>query len=119
MSFTFTKVVDITFIAKDVDQTASFYEKVGLKDLGVSEPRVFQIGDKELAIHSELSPDYPVPNPNTVYVSVVVNDLTELCRHLDEEGIYYFGPNSSHLGQESIHLTDPDGNHLEVHQQGS
>jgi len=55
------------------------------------------------AIHPELGDDLAVENPNTVYVSVLVNDLQSLC---------------AHLGADAIHLTDPDGNHLEIHQDG-
>jgi hypothetical protein len=77
---------------------------------------VFALGDKELAIHPELERDYPVDNPNTVYVNVLVYDLEAFCKHLDVVGVSYFGPRDSHLGEKSIHLTDPDGNHLEVHQ---
>jgi len=116
MAFKFTKVVDITFVAKDVKETASFYEKVGLKKFPVEEPKVFSLGDKELAIHGELPADFPVPNPNTVYVSVLVDNLAGLCKHLDDQGVAYHGPKDSHLGEKSIHLTDPDGNHIEVHQ---
>ena len=118
MSFEFTRVADITFIAKDAEATASFYEAVGLPKLKVAELDVFRLGDKDLAIHPELGDDVPVDSPNTVYVSVLVDDLQGLCAHLDQVGIGYFGPNPSHLGANSIHLTDPDGNHLEIHQDG-
>jgi catechol 2,3-dioxygenase-like lactoylglutathione lyase family enzyme len=116
MAFKFTKVVDITFIAKDAEKTAEFYKRVGLRRLPVAKPKVFALGDKELAIHPELGADDPVENPNTVYVSVLVDDLGALCKHLDGQGISYVAPRDSHLGQKSIHLTDPDGNHLEIHQ---
>lgn len=118
MPFNFTKVVDITFISKDAEKTEAFYKQVGLRRLGCPEPKVFALGDKELAIHPELGPDDPVENPNTVYVSVFVDDLDALCKHLDGQGVSYVGPRDSHLGQKSIHLTDPDGNHLEIHQEG-
>ena len=116
-AFKFGKVVDITFVAKDVAATASFYEKVGLKKFPVEEPKVFALGDKELAIQGSLPADFPLPKPNTVYVSVWVDDLASLCKHLDDQGIDYWGPKDSHLGEKSIHLTDPDGNHIEAHQQ--
>ena len=116
MSFEFTEVTDITFISKDAAATSRFYETVGLPKLDVAELDVFRLGDKELAIRPELADDYPFENPNTVYVSVLVNDLRGLCDHLDHEGIGYIGPKPSHLGTDSIHLTDPDGNHLEIHQ---
>ncbi len=118
MSFEFTRVADITFISKDAEATAGFYETVGLPKLEVAELDVFRLGDKDLAIHPELGDDIPVENPNTVYVSVLVNDLQSYCAHLDQVGIGYFGPKPSHLGADSIHLTDPDGNHLEIHQDG-
>ena len=117
MSFEFTRVADITFISKDAEATAGFYETIGLPKLEVAELDVFRLGDKDLAIHPELGEDVPVESPNTVYVSVLVDDLQSLCAHLDREGIGYFGPKPSHLGTDSIHLTDPDGNHLEVHQE--
>ncbi len=75
------------------------------------------LGDKELAIHSELPDDGSIENPNTVYVSVFVDKLEKLCRHLDTSGIKFYGPKDSHLGMQSIHITDPDGNHLEIHQE--
>ena len=116
-AFKFGKFIDISFIAKDVAATASFYEKVGLKKFPVEEPKVFALGDKELAIHGRLPADFPLPKPNTVYVSVWVDDLASLCKHLDDQGIDYWGSKDSHLGEKSIHLTDPDGNHIEAHQQ--
>jgi catechol-2,3-dioxygenase len=119
MPFRLTKVVDITFIAKDQAKTASFYEQIGLDKLPVPGPTVFLLGDKELTIHGELQPDYPLDSPNTVYVSALVDDLDEFCKHLDGQGISYLGPKDSHLGQKAVHLTDPDGNHLEIHQEGS
>jgi len=118
MSIKFNKIVDITFIARDDKKTSEFYRKVGLQQIPIPDGlQVFMLGDKELAIHPELETYYPVENPNTVYISVTVNDLQELCEHLDRQNIRYYGPKKSHLGQESIHLTDPDGNHLEIHQE--
>ena len=117
MEFKITRFVDITFIAKNMDQTAAFYEKVGLKKLPTESPKEFAIGDQKFAVYRELPPDYPVPSPNTVYVGVIVDDLEAFCRHLDAQGIAYHGPQESHLGENSVHLTDPDGNHLEVHQE--
>ena len=75
MQFRIIKCVDITFIAKSMDQTTRFYEKIGLTRLPTGSPNEFEIGDKKLAIYRELPADYPVPNPNTVYVGVLVDDL--------------------------------------------
>ena len=112
------KIVDITFMAKDVKRTAEFYRKVGLRKLldegeGL---QVFRLGDKELAIHRALPEEGEIPTPNTVHISCVVADLKKLVAELDERGVQYTAPKGSHLGAEAIHVTDPDGNHIEFHQ---
>ena len=118
MPFNITKLVDVTFFTKDHKKTVNFYNTVGLKDLKVPGPTVYLLGDKEFALHPELPKDYPLKSPNTVHISVLVDDLPALCKHLDNKKIAYFGPKDSHLGQKSVHITDPDGRHIEFHQQG-
>lgn len=112
------KIVDITFVAKDVKRTADFYAKVGLRKLldegdGL---QVFRLGDKELAIHREMPEEGEIPSPNTVHISCVVADLKKLLEDLDNNGVQYTTPKGSHLGAEAVHVTDPDGNHIEFHQ---
>lgn len=44
MSFEFTRVADITFISRDAEATAGFYETIGLPKLEVAELDVFRLG---------------------------------------------------------------------------
>ena len=89
-----------------------FYEAIGLlKTLDQGGLKCFPFGDKELAIHKEITGD-----PKRVVISLLVDDLDSLTMRFEEKGVKFEGPAESHMGTAAVSVNDPEGIGLEFHQ---
>ncbi len=106
------RVADICLMSRDVEKRTRFYEDLGLSvTLDQGGLKCLPLGDKELAIHREVSGEPVGPG-----ISLLVDDLESLIGNLKSKGIKFNGPSESHMGTSAIKVEDPEGFWLEIHQ---
>lgn len=106
------KIDSVMFYVKNLERSASFYQKVlGMKRVW-SDKRakmigfMFQEGDSEIVIHS----DKTLPNPS---FSFLVDDVEKFCKNFGKKYKIIRKPFDVRTGKYAV-LSDLDGNAIEI-----
>jgi catechol 2,3-dioxygenase-like lactoylglutathione lyase family enzyme len=117
-----TRIDHVVLYAADVDETAAFYERVGMARETFADGRVaVTFGDAKINLHpagDEYVPHARAPSSGAAdFCLVVDDDAATVAAHLDDEGIEVVeGPveKTGALGSmTSVYVHDPDGNLVE------
>jgi catechol 2,3-dioxygenase-like lactoylglutathione lyase family enzyme len=117
-----TRIDHVVLYAADVDETAAFYERVGMERETFADGRVaVTFGDAKINLHpagDEYVPHARAPASGAAdFCLVVDDDASEVVAHLDREGIEVVeGPvekTGARGPMTSVYVHDPDGNLVE------
>jgi predicted enzyme related to lactoylglutathione lyase len=107
------KLHEIEIGAADLHSTQQFYSSVLGLPVSVDQAglKVFHTGVQQLDL--DFSSHLPA---NHVQLSFLCDDITEVIKTLEQQGISYSGPAASHLGMLCIAFKDPSGNNIKINQ---
>ena len=124
MGFRVERLDHLVLTVASIEKTVAFYETVlGMKAerFGPDASRMaLKFGDQKINLHEvgrEFEPKSATPTAGSGDLCFIVNNFTEVARHLAANGVEIIdqGPRTGALGEiQSIYFRDPDMNLIEV-----